>query len=39
VRIYPSPSVSAGQQTDQIEATRCSMRRYEAWLLADCWQT
>jgi hypothetical protein len=34
----PLPSVSAGQQADGIEAARCSVRRCEAYLLADCLQ-
>jgi hypothetical protein len=32
------PSVSAGQQADDIEATRWRLWRREVWLLADCWQ-
>jgi hypothetical protein len=37
-RIHTFPVVGAGQHIDGIEATRCSLRRREALLLADCWQ-
>ena len=37
-RIHPLPSVSTGQHAVDIEATRCSLRRCEASLLANCWQ-
>ena len=37
-RIRLLPTVSAGQHTDSIEATRHNLWRCEAWLLADCWQ-
>jgi hypothetical protein len=36
-RTRPLPFVSAGQQADGLEATRCGLWRYEVWLLADCW--
>jgi len=39
VRSYSLLSVSAGQHTDGIEATRCRLWRREAWLLADCWRS
>ena len=37
-RTHSSPSVRAGRHMDGVEATRCSLWRREAWLLADCWQ-
>src|SRR4029453_9591441 len=32
------PHINAAQLADGRRATRCSLRRCEAWLLADCWQ-
>ena len=37
-RTHPLPSVSTGQHAVDIEATRCSLRRCEASLLANCWR-
>src|SRR5829696_6112437 len=37
-RIHAFPHISTAQHTDRNEATRCSLWRREAWLLANCWQ-
>ena len=37
-RIHALPHISTAQHTDRNEATRCSVWRCEALLLADCWQ-